>query len=110
MDADGGRLRPLISEEDLVCRGRDPSWTSDSQRILFAGFGTKRSRRFIQEIGVDGRGLRQIAVQEGKLLTPMLHPDGTRLAYLRNIKTVAVKVSPKKGMAGGKSTPGGNED
>ena len=59
---------------------------------------------------MDGSGLRQIPVQEGKVLTPMLHPDGTRLAYLRHLKTLAKTVSPLKGMAGGTMTPGGEED
>ena len=44
----------------------------------------------------DGSGRRQIPVQDGKLLTPILNPDGTRLAYLRIVKSVIEKVSPPK--------------
>jgi len=95
MDADGSRIRPLEIEDGEVYRGRDPSWSPDSQRILFAGAESGKRRRFIMEVGVNGSGLRRIPVVEGKVLTPVLNPEGTRLAYLRFVKTVVKKV-PKR--------------
>jgi Tol biopolymer transport system component len=110
VDTDGGHLRPLADEAGKTFRGRDPSWSPDGQRILYAGFGAKNSRRFIKEVGVDGIGLRQIPVEDGKLLTPVQTPDGSRLAYLRFVKTVVRTVSPLKNPAGGPGLPGGDED
>jgi Tol biopolymer transport system component len=105
MDADGGRYRPLTGQDGKPFRGRDPSWSPDGQRILFAGFETTKERRSIREVGVDGSGLRRIEVPDGKLLTPVLSPDGTRLAYLRFVKTVVRQVPGP----GGSGLPGGEE-
>lgn len=110
MDADGGRIRPLEAEKGSVCRGRDPSWSSDSQRVLFAGFKTSTSRRFVKEVSVDGSGMRQIPVRDSKILSPVLNPDGTRLVYLSFIRTVIKKVSKLQGPAGGPGSMAGDGD
>lgn len=107
MDADGSHVRPLTAGDGKTCRGRDPSWSPDGQRILYAGFGAKNSRRFIKEIGRDGTGLRQIPVQDGKLLTPVMMPDGSRLTYLRFVKTVVRKVTPRRNPVAGPGLPAG---
>lgn len=97
MDAGGGGIRPLLDETGRVCRGRDPSWCPDGQRLLYAGFDDNGARRLIIEIGIDGSGKRRVSVEEGRPLTPVLNPDGNRLAYIRALKTVVKKVSRGNG-------------
>lgn len=110
MDADGGHFRPLTMEDGQILRGRDPSWHPDGRRIVFAGFGDDKSRRLVMEIDTDGTGLRQIPVQDGKLLTPVVSPDGSRLAYLRFVKSVVRAVSPLQTAVGGAGLAAGEED
>jgi hypothetical protein len=50
--------------------------------VLFAGFDSAASQRHISIVGRDGSGPRKIAGPGGQLLTPILHPDGTHIAYI----------------------------
>ncbi len=110
MDADGGRFRPLTTDDGKILRGRDPSWHPDGDHIVFTGLGTDKSRRVIMEIATDGTGLREIPLPVGKLLTPVLTPDGSRLAYLRFVKSVVRRVPSPRSAAGGPGLAAGEED
>jgi Tol biopolymer transport system component len=74
LDADGGNFRAVLDADGKPCRGRDPSWSPDGKRLLFAGFAADKSRRYIKEIPVDGGESRRIEVSDGKLLNPVLSP------------------------------------
>jgi TolB protein len=110
MEADGGHFRPLKSDDGKTLKGRDPSWHPAGDFIFYAGFGADSSGRLAMEVATDGTGLRQIPVPEGKLLNPVLQPDGLRLAYIRFVKTVVRKVLPPLAPTGGAGMAGGAGD
>jgi len=107
LDLRTGEAEPLVSAEGEVCRGRDPSWSPDGRSIYFAGFGrtgfkrSDREQRHIKVYDLETADLRKVAVETGKLLTPVLSPDRSRLAYLRCLKITVRKVKRPSGPAGG---------
>lgn len=112
VDAESGRLSPLTADDGEPCRGRDPSWSPDGSRLLFAGFAADKSRRYIQEVPVEGGTPRRIDLVDGKLLNPVLNPQETRMLYLRFVKAVMrmTGASGKRPGMGLGSLPGADDE
>jgi len=101
LDLESGDLRPVLEDDGEPCRGRDPSWSPDGARLFYAGFASDKSRRYIMGIPAAGGESRRIEVMDGKMLNPVLNPQGTRLLYLRFDKAVMRKLGGMEKSTGG---------
>jgi hypothetical protein len=75
-DADGSNERRITPDGVSAA---EPSWSPDGERIAFVrGDSTVEGDIAVNTIGVDGSGLRQLAVGR----SPAWSPDGTTIAYV----------------------------
>lgn len=98
MKADGSDERRLTHDGATL-----PRWVGNPSRISFAGTGKDSGRVFT--VNPDGSGRRMVAEVEGR--SPVLSPDGRRVAFLRGpwrqaeIWVSAVDSSSARRVAGG---------
>jgi Tol biopolymer transport system component len=83
IDTDGRHLRELG-------KGSSPTWTRDSQRVVFASGDNRGIDLKIAVVGIDGTGLRLL----GRGLNPDVSPSGDEVAYSN---AVGVLVRPLEG-------------
>jgi TolB protein len=77
-------MRPNGSERHALTtqdgRAFTPAWSPDSSRVVFTT--NAESKVFeLYTVGVDGKGLSQVAPTAGDNFEPSWSPDGTRIAY-----------------------------
>jgi Tol biopolymer transport system component len=77
MDADGGNLDVIASDEDL-CQG-DPSWTPDGSRLLYDRFDFAIEVESIWSMKPDGSDKKFLAAGGGA--DPNVSPDGRKVSF-----------------------------
>jgi len=77
VDVATGAIRPITND---VVKDRLPRWSADGQRIIF--FSNRTGKSELWSIRPDGTDMRRLTHTTGAgINTPVISPDGTRLAY-----------------------------
>ena len=99
MNVDGTNPNNLIPESlystDFVQTFRDSNWYPDGNKIIFTSdinldSNVPDDANSIYEINIDGTGITKLTKDDNRaiLSNPVWSPDGTKIAYVSNTKTV----------------------
>ena len=78
MPAEGGRMRPLTGETDVV--EAFPTWSRDGERLAYVRW-TDEGLGEIRVVGANGRGGRTVTQQAGHYARPQFSPDGETIVF-----------------------------
>ena len=78
MPAEGGRMRPLTGETDVV--EAFPTWSRDGERLAYVRW-TDEGLGEIRVVGANGRGGRTVTQRAGHYARPQFSPDGETIVF-----------------------------
>lgn len=82
INADGTGRADVIVERTIGLLINGPSWSVDGSRILFIGSPGEGKGSDVYSVALDGTDLRKLTSTLNEEATPLMSPDGRRIAYV----------------------------